>query len=155
LAGEFALVRTKRDSNEWLLFKKGETSGPSPAPDDQDRSVLSGRTMSQIAEGIPAVSANDFDLQDAPRGPMPHAVKPMLATLADLPFDKAGWVFELKWDGYRAIAEIDEQQVRLYSRNGLSFNDRYPAIVKNLEHVGHQAVLDGEVVVLDSAGKPR
>src|SRR5262249_31993014 len=90
-----------------------------------------------------------------PRGPMPHQVRPMLATLADLPFDKAGWLFELKWDGYLAIAEIDERQVRLYSRNGLTFNERYGAIVKNLEHIGHQAVLDGEVVVLDSAGKPQ
>jgi bifunctional non-homologous end joining protein LigD len=155
LAGEFALVRTRRDSNEWLLFKKGDSMVPPTAPDEPDRSVLSGRTMSEIAAGAPAVAANDFDLRDAPRGPMPHAIRPMLATLADLPFDKAGWVFELKWDGYRAIAEIDQRQVRLYSRNGLTFNDRYATIVKNLCHVGHQAVLDGEVVVLDSAGKPQ
>jgi bifunctional non-homologous end joining protein LigD len=155
LAGEFALVRTRRDSNEWLLFKKGETAGFPVTQNDQDRSVLSGRTMSEIAAGAPAVTADDFDVHGAPRGPMPRGVKPMLATLADLPFDKAGWVFELKWDGYRAIAEIDQRQVRLYSRNGLTFNDRYDAIVKSLQHVGHQTVLDGEVVVLDSAGRPQ
>lgn len=155
LAGEFALVRTRRDSNEWLLFKKGETAVSPATQNDQDRSVLSGRTMGEIAAGAPVVSASELEVEDAPRGPMPHAVRPMLATLADLPFDKTGWVFELKWDGYRAIAEIDQRQVRLYSRNGLTFNDRYGAIVKNLEHIGHQAVLDGEVVVLDSAGKPQ
>jgi ATP-dependent DNA ligase len=52
---------------------------------------------------------------------MPTNVRPMLATLVHEPFDRRGWLFEIKWDGYRAIAEVDKGQVRLYSRNGLSF----------------------------------
>jgi bifunctional non-homologous end joining protein LigD len=48
----------------------------------------------------------------------------MLATLVDKPFDRAGWIFEIKWDGYRIIAEVDKGHVRLFSRNGLSFTER-------------------------------
>ena len=53
----------------------------------------------------------------------------MLASLGDDAFDNKDWIFELKWDGYRAIAEIDKKKVKLYSRNGLSFNERYPSVV--------------------------
>jgi bifunctional non-homologous end joining protein LigD len=78
----------------------------------------------------------------------------MLATLVDKPFDRAGWIFEIKWDGYRIIALVDEGHVRLYSRNGLSFTERYHGAATALEKVRHQAMLDGEVVVLDDKGHP-
>src|SRR5262249_52063857 len=67
---------------------------------------------------------------------------------------RAGWLFELKWDGYRAISEVKKGRVRLYSRNQRSFETRFAPIVESLEHLGHDAVLDGEVVALDSHGKP-
>src|SRR5205807_10109815 len=86
---------------------------------------------------------------------MPRNVRPMLATPVAKPFDHPDWLFEIKWDGYRAIAEVDKSRVRLYSRKQLSFEDRYPAIVASLAKLGHEAVLDGEVVVLDEAGKPQ
>jgi len=60
----------------------------------------------------------------------------MLATLVDKPFDRAGWVFEIKWDGYRVIAEVDEGAVRLYSRNGLSFTERYHPVAAALSKLG-------------------
>jgi bifunctional non-homologous end joining protein LigD len=85
----------------------------------------------------------------------PGRVKPMSATLADRPFDRPGWIFEVKWDGYRAIAEITRSGVSLYSRNQLSFNQSYPAIAASLRKIKHQAVLDGEIVVLDSHGRSR
>src|SRR5439155_21378982 len=56
--------------------------------------------------------------------------KPMLATLVDAPFDDKDWVFELKWDGYRAIAEWQNKQLKLYSRNGISFSEKFPAIAE-------------------------
>lgn len=77
----------------------------------------------------------------------------MLATPATAPFDRAGWIFEVKWDGYRAIAEIDREDVRLYSRNNLRFK-RFSAVASALKSLGHEAVLDGEIVVLDDAGQP-
>jgi bifunctional non-homologous end joining protein LigD len=51
------------------------------------------------------------------------SVKPMLATLVDRPLDRAGWIFEIKWNGYRILAELDKGHVRLYY--GLSFTERY------------------------------
>jgi bifunctional non-homologous end joining protein LigD len=92
-------------------------------------------------------------LKEIPEGPMPHRVKPMLATLTAEPFDDPNWLFEIKWDGYRAIAEIETGAVRLYSRNLLSFENRYPAIVEGLKKHRHAAVLDGEIVVLNQDGK--
>jgi bifunctional non-homologous end joining protein LigD len=87
--------------------------------------------------------------------PMPHQIKPMLATFVAEPFDRDGWLFEVKWDGYRAIAEVEASNVRLYSRNFLSFEERYQPIVSSLAELGHEAVIDGEVVVLDSEGKSK
>ena len=84
---------------------------------------------------------------------MPTQVKPMLATLVSEPFDRPGWLFEIKWDGYRAIAEVMKRGVRLYSRNQLSFNTVYGRIARALERLEHEAVLDGEIVVLDEQGK--
>lgn len=81
------------------------------------------------------------------------AIQPMLATLVNEPFDRVGWVFEIKWDGYRAIAEVDEQSVRLYSRHNLDLTDRYAEIVRSLKKLKRKVVLDGEVVVLDREGK--
>lgn len=82
-------------------------------------------------------------------------ISPMLATLSDEPaFDDPRWVFEIKWDGYRAVAETEGDNTRLYSRNGLSYNKAYPAIYEALKGVRRKAVIDGEVVVFDNAGKP-
>ena len=79
----------------------------------------------------------------------------MLSTLVDEPFDREGWLFEIKWDGYRAIAEVDNGKVRLYSRKHTSFNDAFPPVVESLKKLGRTAVLDGEVVVLDESGRSR
>jgi ATP-dependent DNA ligase len=84
---------------------------------------------------------------------MPHDVKPMLATLTDRPFDRAGWLFELKWDGYRAIAEVNRRRVRLYSRNLQPFEGRVAPLVRSLHRLGHEAVLDGDVVFADERGR--
>jgi len=77
----------------------------------------------------------------------------MLATLVDEPFDREGWSFEVKWDGYRAIAEVERRHVALYSRNHTVFNDAFPTVVDSLKQLKHSAVLDGEVVALDEAGR--
>jgi bifunctional non-homologous end joining protein LigD len=79
----------------------------------------------------------------------------MLATLVKRPFDRAGWIFELKWDGYRTIAVVDKGNVRLYSRNGVPFSERFQSVATALATIPHRAVLDGEVVVLDEKGFPR
>lgn len=79
----------------------------------------------------------------------------MLAKLHDQPFDNPQWLYEIKWDGYRAIAEIGKKETRLYSRNGLSFRDDYPVVFEELKKIKVQAVLDGEIAALDKEGKPK
>jgi bifunctional non-homologous end joining protein LigD len=83
-------------------------------------------------------------------------VHPMLATLADLDsFDRDDdWVFEMKWDGYRAIATVRDGEVEFRSRNGLNFTPTYPELQQLAEAVDGDLVLDGEIVALDGSGRP-
>lgn len=81
-------------------------------------------------------------------------IRPMLAKLSEQPFDGDEWLFEIKWDGYRAIAEIARGSVKLYSRNGISFENVYPALVSELANLPEGTVLDGEVVALAEDGSP-
>lgn len=82
-------------------------------------------------------------------------VEPMKAQLTDQPaFDSPEWIFEIKWDGYRAIAEISKSGNRLYSRNGLTFDKAYPKIFDALKTIRQDAIIDGEIVVFDASGKP-
>lgn len=164
LRGEFALVKLKRgEENSWLLLKKGDAFATSKDVLEFDRSVLSNRSLDEIASQAPALHEVWLgtpkpplpDLDDAPLAKMPRLVKPMLATPTGRPFDRAGWLFEIKWDGYRALAEIEAGQVRLYSRNQISLEERFAPLIAPLRRLGLDAVLDGEVVVLDEAGKPR
>ena len=74
-------------------------------------------------------------------------ITPMSATLSDEPAFDPKWLFEIKWDGYRAIAEVRGKDTRFYSRNGLSFSKAYPKIYNELVKLKVDAVLDGEVVV--------
>jgi bifunctional non-homologous end joining protein LigD len=80
-------------------------------------------------------------------------LKPMLAKIKEFPFDDDEWVFETKYDGYRALALCDGRgKVSLYSRNLMSFNSNYPGIVEELKKMPHHCILDGEVVVEDGKG---
>jgi len=90
-------------------------------------------------------------LKKAPKAPAPDKIKPMKATLIDEPFDDPDWVYEVKWDGYRAIAKISKTDVKLISRNHIPFDKYYP-IVDLLKQWEINAVIDGEIVVLDDKG---
>ncbi len=81
-------------------------------------------------------------------------VKPMLAKETEAPFDDIDWLYEIKWDGYRAVAEILSKNVRLYSRNGITFENSYPLVVQELKKINADVVLDGEIVVLNDEGFP-
>lgn len=94
------------------------------------------------------------------RDPFPRDAKPMLATLADAPFDDPAWLFEIKWDGVRALAYIRSEgprrEVTLRSRGGMTLNTQFPQVVEALYAEGlPSAVLDGEIVALDDQGRAR
>jgi bifunctional non-homologous end joining protein LigD len=96
-----------------------------------------------------------MDPPAAGREPMPERVTPMLARLGSLPRDEKNWGFEVKWDGVRAIAYVEPGRLRLESRNGNDITTRYPEVSGLKEALGAQAaVLDGEIVAFDDAGRP-
>ena len=82
----------------------------------------------------------------------PEKIAPMLATLVDKPFDEPGWMYEVKWDGYRAIAFIKNDEVELASRNSKSFNDKFYPIYQELQTWKMNVILDGEIVSLNEKG---
>lgn len=90
----------------------------------------------------------------ATRSRINQFIRPMLTTAVDKPFDSDDWIFELKLDGYRAIAEIRSSQLKLYSRNGISFKERYPIISQALKKIRSLMILDGEIVLLNEEGEP-
>jgi bifunctional non-homologous end joining protein LigD len=142
LKGEFSLVRLKGSrKKEWLLIKKKDPHATTEEITQLDKSVLTQRSFSSNLQGIKKKA-------------MPKKIKPMLATLVEEPFDEKDWIFEIKWDGYRALAEIQKGKVQLLSRNNQSFNTRFKPIVKALESFSFSALLDGEIVLLDEKGIP-
>lgn len=90
----------------------------------------------------------------APTRKLDEYIPAMLAKETDTPFSKKDWIYEIKWDGYRAIAEVNNAEVKLYSRNGNSFLSNYPEVVDALSKLKLNAVLDGEIVVLNDDGNP-
>jgi bifunctional non-homologous end joining protein LigD len=85
---------------------------------------------------------------------MPTAIHPMLATLVDQAFDDDEWLFEIKWDGYRAVAFLKDGKTRLVSRNQNDLTAEYPELHDLGAHVrAHNTILDGEIVALDEQGR--
>lgn len=85
---------------------------------------------------------------------LPEDIKPMLATLVDKPFDSEGWLYEVKWDGYRALAYLHKGSIDIKSRNNKSFNDKFYPLIAALKSWKVNAILDGEIVVVNDKGFP-
>jgi bifunctional non-homologous end joining protein LigD len=160
LRGSFVLVKLKHSEkgNEWLMIKhKDGAADPNWNVDEHDGSVLTGRTLEEIkAEQPPKRSPWPLhvgELHGAQRAPMPARLEPMLATLTDKPFSGRNWLFEIKWDGVRALAWIKDGNLALRSRNAIDITARYPELASLPQSLSaHQAILDGEIVALDPRG---
>ena len=83
---------------------------------------------------------------------MPHDLKPMLATLVDKPFDEPGWLYEVKWDGYRAITYLNNGAIDMRSRNNKSFDEKFYSIHDQLKKWKINAIIDGEIIVANDKG---
>lgn len=140
--GAFALVHTKRRDadNHWLLIKKKDNYSTDL---NYDAEVFADSTTS-TKKTTPVKKLNPEEF-----------VKPMLASSIKDIFNDKAWVYELKWDGYRVMAHIKDGEVNLYSRNGIAYNSKFKALVKDLELVENDVILDGEVVVLGEDGLPQ
>jgi bifunctional non-homologous end joining protein LigD len=156
LRGRWTLVKTKQD---WLFIKErdgyvSEESTESYAPD----SVFSGLTVEELRDGIDSSEYVESRLTElnAPRSKVtPTSAKAMLAETSREAFSRPGWLFELKYDGYRLIAGREDGQAVLRSRAGNDLTGTFPDIAKAIERLPyHDFVLDGEVVVHDERGLP-
>ena len=98
-------------------------------------------------------AVDPIQVKGARQAEMPSAIEPMLATLVERPPNGPDWLFEIKWDGVRALAFIDREEVRLQARSGLWCERQYPelAVLPHQVAAG-QAILDGEIAVLDDKG---
>src|SRR6266852_6160411 len=160
LRGSFVLVKLKQSEkgNEWLMIKhKDAAEDSSWNIDEHDGSALTGRTIEEIKEELPpkrqAIPIHPSELQGARKAAMPSRVEPMLATLADHPFSDPNWLFEIKWDGVRALARIENGALALRSRNSIDITKRYPELASLPNALAaRQAILDGEIVALDAQG---
>jgi bifunctional non-homologous end joining protein LigD len=163
LKGEFAIVRMKSrgKGDEWLLLKKKDTFADSDWDIERhSRSALSGRTQEEIARDMSAAPAAQPSKHKFPksavRAEMPSAITPMKGVLADSLPAGGDWLYEIKWDGVRAVCFVENGALRMTSRTGKSCERQYPEL-SVLPHFldARTAVLDGEICALDERGRPR
>lgn len=161
LQGDWYLVQL-RGSNQWLLIKGGESMKPVSAKAD-DTSAISGKSMQQLsANGAVWTSrpreqkdslATKIRKQIAKTAPPVSFIEPMKAKVVSTPPEGGDWFYEIKFDGYRAMAFKTGASVRLFSRNEKDFGEKFPEIVDAVATLdAKEAILDGEIVALDSQG---
>ncbi|MDP4215791.1 MAG: DNA ligase D [Bacteroidota bacterium] len=179
LKGEFHMVKSSyQGENSWLIFKAKDKYANDADVTKKDKSVISGKTIEQVANSVKSriwnsdrkakasakkAPAKKAPAKDAPvkaatspsggkRMAMPKHLEPMLATLVDKPFDEPGWLYEVKWDGYRCLAFLNGKKVELRSRNDKSFNEKFYPVRDALAGLELNAIVDGEIVVVNEKG---
>lgn len=192
LKGGFALVKAfNKGEDSWLLMKLEDEHASKKDILKNDKSVISGQTIKQIANTSENIYGQEKDSKSRQTKPaskaevkeslekqvdpeeqkvtspaadisslikkgkkagFPAFLKPMLATLVDQPFDDPGWEYEVKWDGYRALAFRNKSKTSLKSRNNKSFDRKFYPIYEALEAWDVQAVVDGEIVAVNDKG---
>jgi bifunctional non-homologous end joining protein LigD len=147
LMGEFSLINIKgRQENAWLLIKGNDGYAGKGNVLLKDKSVISKTSLEDMENRTIRESS-------AGKNAVAKFMEPMLAGSKESPFDDNNWIFEIKYDGYRAVAVINKKEVNLFSRNHLSFNKIFKPIVDELKKINHIAVLDGEIVIEDEKGQ--
>lgn len=161
LKGAFALVRMN-DSSEgknWLLIKKADEhavkkyriSDVDPVKKHNGNIWHPEKTTKKTA-GAKKKSTTQAGANKLPAATWNRLKKPMLASLSSEVINREGWIYETKFDGYRAITRINAGKVEMVSRNGHAFNTLYAPLIDELSQVTDQVILDGEVVINDQAG---
>lgn len=161
LQGEWYLVRL-REKDQWLIVRGGEDH-PELSAKLSDTSVLTGRTLGEIAQDAPVKDAGKKTSGKIPPAMEDHRdisisqnvtfIEPMKARLvATAPAGE--WSYEIKFDGFRALAYKQKEAVSLQSRTNHSFAEKFPDLVEALQRIdARQAILDGEIVALDPQGR--
>jgi bifunctional non-homologous end joining protein LigD len=152
---KFDKKKTKRalttEDTEDHSGKKKQKNKKARLEKNSDKLVLPDAEENSSASSLSSVVKG---LEGAVKRPMPTAVHPMLATSVEEPFDDPDWLFEIKWDGYRAIAFITKGKVRLVSRNQNDLTAQYPELHNLAASIkAETAILDGEIAALDEEGR--
>ncbi len=163
--GEYALVKTHgMGENGWLLIKHKDEHASATDITKKDKSVLSEKTIKQMEKSSDKVWQNGHEeqlvssdvkalLKKGEKSKIPIGMKPMLATLVDKPFDDPEWLYEVKWDGYRALGFcLKNGDVQLLSRNNKQFNEKFYPIFELLQSWKMDIVVDGEILVINEKG---
>ena len=168
LRGLWTLVRTNskaRQQTEWLLLKKPpgwarangypEVAEPDPGP-PSEASILSGLTVAELRDGTrPAAIRRALEELGAPPGAVAADAIEVMKPEDSPPFSAAGWLFEIKYDGFRALAVRDSQGPRLIYRSGRDATSLFPELTRALAALPYRRLLlDGEIVVLADDGRP-
>ena len=147
-----AQMEKNKKAPEWISNKKSTVSKKRETTTKRRKAELGSRPKSAPGFDIDSI-VKEKGLKKAP---IPKNIKPMLATLVDKPPEASGdnkdWVYEVKWDGYRTLAYIDKGKVDLRSRNNKSFNEKFYPIYNAMQEWKINAVVDGEIVVIDENG---
>ena len=164
LKGEFALVKIKnsKQPNAWLLIKhrdkfakegyNAEDFTPKNSKvSKREKNRSSQKESSEPKKKTPVKKISSlFNSNEK----FTVYISPMLAETSEQAFDDKNWLFEIKWDGYRGIADLRQDPIKLYSRNGISYANSFQKIMKALEEQKFPMVLDGEIVAFSPEGKP-
>jgi bifunctional non-homologous end joining protein LigD len=159
MRGLWTLVRMSKKEKDWLLLKKADSfAGTEELTERYPQSVLSGLTLEEMADARARFSELRERLQKvkAPKQNFSARSQPlMLAHLQEQPFSGPEWIFEIKYDGVRVLAERNGDTVELYGRNGTVITNRYPEITEAVKRLPvERFVIDGEIVALDERGQP-
>ena len=153
----FSLDKVSKTSNNIYGQKKQSAKAGDDKKIFENAIAVKGKTTATKKAALPktkkaAPSVKKKEQADGSKAAFPKAVSPMLATLIDKPFTEPGWIYEIKWDGYRAVALMNKGKVNLLSRNDKSFNEKFYPVQQALIDWNINAVVDGEVVVLSEKG---
>jgi len=169
LAGSFVLVKIRgKEGREWLLIKHSDAAADSKwtieNPADVTPAVHASATKQASLGQPPGQAARPARAHPAKtkiklppgarKAPMPSKVQAALASIADKPFSSPDWIFEIKWDGVRTLANVSGNKVRLWARSGREISREYPELLNLADALNAQdAWVDGEIVALDAEGR--
>ena len=156
LRGAWSLVRLAKSRKDWLLVKERDAyvvrGGEGSLP---EASVLSGLTIEDLRDGSPRWAEVRAQVEKLPPSLLrAEQVELMLAETRPRPFSEPGWLFEIKYDGFRALAAHEGGRGKLLYRHGSDATALYPDLAAALAALPADIVLDGEITVCDEQGRP-
>lgn len=159
LEGEWYLVRL-RDGDQWLLIRGGKTEKPITKKQN-DTSALSGQSMAELSRGERTWQSKPRDEAEAKRAakksralPIPAFVAPMKARLVESAPSGDDWVYEIKFDGFRALALKGGADAKLLSRTENELGGKFPELLEALTQLqARDCIIDGEIVAMDEKGR--